>query len=520
VRGLNGAEPHVRRRLVFLGLMVGLLVSELDATVFSTAMPTIVGELHGMAHMSWITTAYVLAATVVMPVYGKLGDQLGRRRLFVAALSIFVAGSVVGGLSTGMPQLITGRVVQGLGGGGLLVLVQAIVADLVPARRRAPYMSVIGAVFALAAIAGPVVGGVFADGIGWRWAFWINIPLGGCAILVALTLLPRSRPVRERTRIDVGGIVAMAVGVTAVVLLTSEAGTRYPWSSPMIVAPAVVALVAAGGFVMLERRALEPIIALHLFGNRNFALVTCAGLTGAVAVFGVVTYLPTYLQMVAGLSAARAGMTMLCLVAGIGSATLGCAQIVSRTGHYKWLPVAGSVAVTAAIIGLSTLDAYSGLQAVAVALFVFGAGMGCVLETLVLVAQNSSPADEVGSATAVHAFVREIGVSLGTAVVGTVFTSRLAHLLAAGPVTDRRFAAGLDGVGPAELHRLTGALRTPIVAAYHGALTSTFLTVVPLMLVSAVALTFVRPQPLATTVEGAEASRRSTHADAAASVPV
>lgn len=490
VRLPDSAYDPRRVRLLFVGLMVGLLVSELDATLFATAMPTIVADLDGAAAMPWITTGYVLAATIVMPVYGKFGDLFGRRRMFIGALGVFVAGSVIGGLSADMTQLIIGRAVQGLGGGGLLILVQAIVADVVPARRRAPYLSAIGAVFALSAAAGPVLGGWLTEGVGWRWAFWINLPLGAGALVLAAVLLPASRPRSRAGRPDIAGIGTLAIGLVAFVLLISEAGTRYAWTSPTAGGLAAIALTAAVAFVLAERRAAEPIVALGLFRQRNFALATGAGMAGALAVFGVVNYLPTYLQMASGLSATRAGVVMLCLIAGIGTTTVTCAQIVSRTGHYKWLPVAGSGLVALALLLLSMLRPESELTSIGAVLFVLGAGMGCSIEVLVLVAQTSAPARDVGTATAVHQFAREIGVSLGTAFVGTMVTTRLGHLL----------PAGLTGSGPADLARMTEDTRSTIAAAYDAALMPTFLAVVPFVIVSAVGLAFIHARPLPTTL--------------------
>lgn len=484
--------------------MLGLLVSELDATMFATAMPTIVGDLGGLSLMPWVTTSYVVAATVVMPIYGRLGDVVGRRRMLIAALSVFLVGSVIGGFSVGMAQLIAARAVQGLGAGGLLVLVQAVVAEFVPARRRAPYLSAMGAVFAVAAAAGPVLGGWLADGIGWRWAFWLTLPLAGFAILLAVLLRPRERAGYGPIRLDIEGMAALAIGVAAVVALTSWAGTRYPWWSPVIVSLGVVALTAAVVFVLVERRAIEPIIDLGLFRHRNFALVTAAALLGALPIFGVATYLPTYLQMVVGLTATTAGMVMLCMIAGIGSAVVVCAQIVSRTGHYKWLPVGGCGAVAVALLVLTTLDATTGLPAIGLTLFLFGCGMGCVVELLVLVAQNSTPAAKVGTVTAVHQFGRELGASLGIALVGSVFVARLGRSVIA--ISSGNGAAGseLPGVGPVELGHLTAPVRATVVAAYDAALTSSFLVVLPFAVISAVLLAFVRPEPMRTTLPAAD----------------
>lgn len=486
-------------RLLFAGLMVGLLVSELEQTVFATALPTIVGDLDGAGHMLWVTTSYVLAATIVMPVYGKLGDLAGRKPLFIMALALFVAGSLIGGLSQQMSVLIVGRAVQGLGGGGLLVLTQAIVADIVPARRRAPYMSVIGAVFAVSAAAGPLLGGWFADGIGWRWVFWINIPLGGVAIALAIGFLHLPASGRGVVRIDVRGLAAMTIAVTALVLVAAWGGTEYAWISPVVVGLGLVAVVSGVLFVAAERTAAEPLIPPAMFGQRNFTVATVGAAVMAVAMFGVITYLPTYLQMVSGLGATASGLMMLTLVAGLGISTVVSAQIVSRTGCYSRLPVIGSAVVTVALLMFSALPEGTDLRLVGGVLFLFGVGIGCGLEVLVVTAQNAVHPSQQGTATATHAFFREVGVSLGAAVIGSVFTSRLTALLTQrSPVGLRPSGGDRGSLTPELVRRLAPALRGPVISAYHDALTTAFRHAVPLLVLSAIALAFLRPVPLAT----------------------
>ena len=488
--------------LLFVGLMLGLLLAELDQTMFSTALPTIVGELGGVDRMLWVTTAYVLAGTVVMPVYGKLGDLLGRKPLFIAALSVFVAGSVLGGLAPDMTWLIVARAVQGLGGGGLLILIQAIIADIVPARERAASMSVVGAVFALSAMLGPILGGWLTDGLGWRWAFWINLPLGAAAIASGAAFLPSARGRVRPVRIDVAGIVAMTVAVTAIVLVASWGGVAYRWGSPVIVSISAIAVLASAAFIAAERQAADPIIPLALFRNRTFTAATIAGLVMAVAMFGAIGYLPTYLQMVNGLGATGAGLMMLTLVAGLAVTSAGSAQIVRRTGHYVWLPVVGCALVAVALALLSTLTVGTELRVIGSYLFLLGAGIGCALEILVLVVQNASPASQVGTATAAYSFFREIGVALGSAVVGTIFTSRLLTLLA--DRVPRGTAAQLDpyALTPAQVVQYPDALKVPIMSSYNDALTPIFWCLMPLVLVSMAGLWLIRSVPLATTEPG------------------
>ena len=487
--------------LLFVGLMLGLLLAELDQTMFSTALPTIVGELGGVDRMLWVTTAYILAGTVVMPVYGKLGDLLGRKPLFIAAMSVFVAGCLLGGLAPDMTWLIVARAVQGLGG-GLLILIQAIIADVVPARERAASMTVVGAVFALSAMLGPVLGGWLTEGLGWRWAFWINLPLGAVAIASGAAFLPSSRGRVRPVRIDVAGIVAMTVAVTAIVLLASWGGVAYRWGSPVIVSISAIAVLASAIFIAAERQAADPIIPLALFRNRTFTAATIAGLVMAVAMFGAIGYLPTYLQMVKGLDATGAGLVMLTLIAGLAVTSAGSAQIVRRTGHYVWLPVVGCALVAVALALLSTLTVWTELRVIGSYLFLLGAGMGCALEILVLVVQNACPASQVGTATATYSFFREIGVVLGTAVVGAMFTSRLLAFLA--DRVPRGTDAQLDpyALTPAQVVQYPDALKVPIVSSYNDALTPVFWCLIPLVLVSMAGLWLIRSVPLATTEPG------------------
>ena len=335
--------------------MVTMLLASLDQMIFSTALPTIVGELNGVNHMLWVTTAYILASTITLPVYGKLGDLIGRKGLFITAISIFIVGSIIGGLAHDMNWLIAGRAVQGLGGGGLLILAQAIIADVVPARERGKYMGIMGGVFAISSVAGPLLGGWFTDSIGWRWAFWMNIPLGILAIASAAFFLRLPKNTNRNPKIDVTGIFLLAIASTCLVLMTTWGGNTYDWNSPVIIGLIVGAIVAGITFVFVERRAAEPIMPLHLFKDRNFNLTTIVGLILGVAMFGALAYLPTYLQMVTGLNATQAGLLMIPLMAALLIASVVSGQIVSRTGRYKWLPMTGLVLVAISLFLLSTM---------------------------------------------------------------------------------------------------------------------------------------------------------------------
>lgn len=509
--------------LVFAGLLVAMLLSSLDQVIFSTALPTIVGDLGGVGHMLWVTTAYLLAATIMMPIYGKLGDLIGRKTLFLAALSLFLIGSILGGIASSMTGLIVARAVQGMGGGGLMILSQAIVADLVPPRQRGKYMGVMGAVFGISSVAGPLLGGWFTDGIGWRWAFWFNVPLGLLAIVAAAVFLKVPARDQARPRLDVMGMVTMAVAVTSFVLFTSWAGTQYDWTSPTIIGLIVTSVVAGAAFVFAERRAEEPLIPLRLFRDRNFDLATVGGLLMAVAMFGVIGYMPSYLQMVTDLSATQAALLLVPMTAGMMTTALTSGSLASKTGRYKWMPIAGCVIAALSLALLSTLTVSSSLWTVGVYLFMLGAGMGFCLQILVLVVQNSFPISEVGTATGANNFFREIGSSLGSAIVGTLFTNRLMSLLADGlsSLPGQAGGAGLEGdsLTPAVVHQSPSAVRGVVASAYNEALTPVFLYLLPLVLAGAALLLFVKEKPLAATNEtsGADPSQAAGGAPGASS---
>ena len=498
-----------RRSLAFVvaSLVVAALLAALDQTIFGTALPTIVGELSGVDQMLWVTTAYILAATIMMPVYGKLGDLFGHKRLFFSALALFLGGSVLGGIAQDMPMLIGARAVQGLGGGGLMILSMSIIADIVPPRRRGTYMGILGGAWAFSSVLGPILGGWFADSIGWRWAFWFNLPLGTLAVVMAAIFLKMPLQKKARPRLDTLGMVTMAVATTALILVTSWGGREYEWNSPVILALIGGAVVVGALFVWVELRAAEPIIPLGLFRDRNFNLVTIAGLFVSVAFFGVVVYIPTYLQMVTGLSATKAGLLLVPLSAGILTASLSSGALASRTGRYKWMPLLSLALVGVSLYLLSTLTAGTSLWLTCFYTFVHGLGMGISFQILVLIVQNSFSVAEVGTATGAHSFFRQIGASFGSAAIGTLFTGRLMELL-----PQRLAAAGFAPTGATDPHSLTPALvnqmpeelKTIIVSSYNDALAPVYLYIVPLMVAGFALLLFVKEKPLALTNEPAQ----------------
>ncbi|MFG1626087.1 MDR family MFS transporter [Kribbella sp. NPDC049227] len=496
---------------MFAGLMVAMLLASLDQMIFSTALPTIVGDLHGVNQMLWVTTAYTLASTVMMPIYGKAGDLIGRKIIFVAATAVFMAGSVLGGLAGGMTVLVIGRAVQGVGGGGLIILAQAIVADVIPARQRGRYMGIMGGVFALSSVAGPLLGGFFTEAVGWRWAFWINLPLGALSVAAAMLFLRRPRRDRGRSRVDVSGTILLGLASACLVLASVWGGTRYAWGSAVIVALIALTVFAAVGFVLAERRAAEPVMPLKLFRERNFVLATGAGLLIGIAIFGAFAYMPTYLQMVTGCGATTAGLLMLPMWAGLLVTSVLSGRAVSRTGRYKRLPIAGSVVVGLALGAISTMTAGTAVAIVCVYLGILGVGLGLSSQILVLIVQNTFPARDVGTATAANSYFRQIGASLGSAVVGTVFASRLTDLLAGHSAE----AADVNALTPDAVRHLPAAAHHLVVNAYSDALTPVFRYLTPLAGVAAALLAFITEKPLATTIDGAvEGTTEAPVADA------
>ena len=494
-RSREGEQSTPRVTFVFAGLMLAMLAASLNQTVLNPALPTIVGELHGVDRMLWVITAYILASTIMMPVYGKLGDLFGRKPLLLTALTIFLIGSTIGALAGDITWLIVGRAVQGAGGGGLMVLSQATIADVIPARQRGRYLGIMSSVFAVSSVAGPLLGGWFTEGPGWRWVFWINLPIGALAIAAAVIFLRLPRVSGSGRRIDVLGMAVLSVATTLLVLVATWGGSRYPWTSPVTVALIAATLACGVLFVTIERRAAEPVIPLHLFRDRNFDVATLAGLVVSIALFGVAAYMPTYLQMVAGKSATAAGLLMLPMMGAMFLTSTLAGRFVTRTGRYKRIPVAGSVLVTVGLVLLSTLDAGTPVWVTCCWFAVLGVGFGTAMQILVLVVQNSFPVEEVGTATAGNNYFRQIGATLGSAVVGSVFAARLADGLSAVGLGD-----DADSLTPGTVHGLPDALRQPVLDAYNDALVPIYLYIAPLVVVAGILLCFVVEKPLATTI--------------------
>lgn len=498
----DGQDQHRSILLVFAGLIMAMLLASLDQTIFSTALPTIVGELDGVNKMLWVITIYILASTIMLPIYGKMGDILGRKSLFLAAITLFIIGSVVGGFAQNMEWLIAGRGIQGLGGGGLMVLSQAIIADVVPARERGKYMGVMGGVFALSSVAGPLLGGWFTEAITWRWCLWMNIPLGIAALVSAIFFLHLPPVEKKRPKIDVSGMFLLAITSTALVLFTTWGGTTYGWTSGIILTLIAVTVAAGAVFVLVELRAEAPIMSMKLFKQKSFVITTFAGLITGVAMFGALAYLPTFLQMVTGANATQAGLLMIPMMGGVLLTSIGSGALVSKTGRYKWYPVVGTFIVAGALALLSTMNADLPVWIICCYLALMGIGLGLSMQILVLIVQNTFPLAQVGMATASNNYFRQIGASIGTAVVGSLFVSNLGTMLAERlPATGGIGGGSANSLTPDAVRALPEAIRHIIVGAYSDALTPVFLYMVPFVILAAVVLIFLKEKPLATTLD-------------------
>lgn len=517
----SAADPNHGKKtadnvgIIFAALMLTMLMSSLGQMIFSSALPTIVGELGGVDQMSWVISAFMVTMTIAMPLAGQLGDRMGRKWVYIAGIAIFVIGSTVGGFANGMGVLIAGRSIQGFGAGIMMISSQSIVAEVVSARERGKFMGIMGGVFGLSSVLGPVLGGWFTDGPGWRWGLWINIPLGLLAIVVCIFVLKLRVGEHGFKGFDWMGFATIAITTSSLILMTTWGGSEYEWTSPTILGLGAIVIIGALLTVFIESRASQPLIPVRLFKNRNMVLTTLAGTVLGLAMMGVLGYMPTYLQMVHTLTPTEAGLMMIPMMIGMIGVSTGVGFIIARTGHYKIYPIVGLAITALTLWWMSQMTADTTLTALGVRFFCFGVGLGFVMQVLVLIVQNSFPISQVGTATAANNFFRQIGSALGASIVGSMFihnmqgemSERLPKALASLGEDGAQYAeqfAGADAANSLTPHVVAGlpdALRDAILNSYNDGLTPVIAMMVPLAIAAMLLLIPLRQERLKETIE-------------------
>jgi EmrB/QacA subfamily drug resistance transporter len=502
-----GTYTHRQIMVILGGLMLGMLLAALDQTIVATALPTIVGDLGGLNHLSWVVTAYLVASTVTTPLYGKISDLYGRKRVFQFAIVVFLIGSALAGLSQNMLQLIAFRGIQGVGAGGLMTLAMTIIGDIVPPRERGRYQGYMGAVFALSSVIGPLLGGFFVDQLSWRWVFYVNIPVGVVALVVTSAVL--DLPYRRVSHsIDYVGTALLVGGVGSVLLAVTWGGTQYAWSSSTIIGLGIAGVALLTAFIAVERRVAEPVLPPYLFRNRVFTVATATMFIVGLAMFGGIIYLPLFLQVVTGRSATSAGLQLLPLILGIMFTAITSGRIISRTGRYKIFPVTGMLVMALGMYLLSTMGPTTTTLEASAFMVVLGLGLGMVMQVLVLAVQNAVDPRDLGTATGAATFLRSMGGSFGVALFGAVLSNRLAanlaDLLPGGSLPPGISPDTLKG-SPAAILSLPEAVRGPVIEAFARSIDTVFLAGVPIALIGFAISLLLREEPLRSTHVGPEA---------------
>lgn len=482
-----------RRNLIFVAVLLGMLLAALDQTIVATALPTVVADLGGAGHQSWVVTSYLLASTIVTAIVGKLGDMFGRKTVFQAAVVFFLAGSVLCGLAGSMGMLVAARALQGVGGGALMVTAMALIGEVIPLRDRGRYQGALGAVFGVTTVIGPLLGGFFTDHLSWRWAFWINVPVGIVVFFVAAAAIPALSRV-GRAKIDYAGIVFVGLGASGLTLATSWGGAEYAWTSPVIIGLFVASALALAVFIQVERRAAEPILPMRLFASPVFTVCCILSFIVGFAMLGALTFLPTFMQFVDGVSATESGLRTLPMVAGLLITSTGSGAIVGRTGRYKIFPVLGTAIMTVAFVLLSRMDATTHLLQQSLYLFILGTGIGLCMQVLVLTVQNTATFEDLGVATSGVTFFRTIGSSFGAAIFGSLFANFLDDRIGAALLSSG--APPVAAESPQALHRLAPDVAAPIVDAYADSLGLVFLCAAPIAAVGFLVALLLKEVPL------------------------
>ena len=491
---------HQQIVVVLFGLMAGVMLAALDQSIVGTALPRIVSELGGLDKLAWVVTAYLLTATAATPLWGKISDLYGRRPIFQAAILIFLAGSVLCGLSQNLPQLIAFRAIQGIGGGGLMAIAFSIIGDVIPPRERGRYQGYFGAVFGVSSVAGPLLGGWFTDGPGWRWIFYINLPVGIAALVITSMALKLPSVRREHT-IDYLGAALIVAAVSSLLLYLDWAGKDYGWFAPGSLALLVAAVILTVLFVIVEQRAAEPIIPLRLFQNSVFAVGNLYGFLAGIAMFGAIIFLPLYLQAVLGMSPTESGLAMLPAVIGILTTSIVSGRLITRTGRYKIYPILGAAVLIVSLLLLSRLRVDTPFWQVALFELVFGAGLGMTMQTIVTAVQNAVEYRDLGAATSATTFFRQMGGTIGAAVFGAILANRLALHLAQqlGPAATRAQNNGSINTNDLQaIQALPEPVKTSVLTAFTYALDDVFLVGVPVVALALVVALFLKEVPLGT----------------------